>query len=722
HQLNDELQDLKDVWAGNKINLIYVQALEKIGRYISSEKVNSHPNAIKLLLAFYSNLEKIVSSVSMSEEGKKQLLLQDVKKFEQFKLQIAPAKDKKKTAAGPVAAQAHVVPSAKDVFFSSVQEKKNVLTNLKAIVLSIDWEISDKELGRLSEEVNKLEEIFSESRAKLIFLQGLGALGNYIRSARSSAHPDAFKLFHSFYKGLERLYDEILSKEQEKAILLAEVKKFNAFKAEIATIASEVVVPVDDSGSASAEMEEDEEVSGTLTPAFADMPDDVHGFREDSESAKSDVDKSLASFFGDKEVGTADQFVEAVGQTTEMDLGGREVESRLETLFGADEGESAQIAKGSDIALMGVDVETEADDESDERALPLQGGKLAPALADSGGQSLYAEDVPSSQAPLEESFGDVPVIPGVDVETEADDDSEEPALPSDHEGVVPALASSDEEYGFREAEFAGDFDEEESDLEDRLDSFFGAEIEESLQGGILPVSGETTFDLSSAEVGAEGLSLGESKERISKRYADDVGPGAESISETFHLESEEEGLEPEALGLGVGEPAAAVRESLELVFEPVGDEVEVDELPLEAGSIAIDGELALEKESLAELQGCIASILSKKYEAAFPLFFAVINNLRQQGQTQHVRDIFLKLLETVGRYIDTFREGAGPESLTLIQSLDDRLERMCQRKMGLDNEREQMLVEETAKVLLWQEGLISSLLTQQKRVEDSFEE
>lgn len=763
-QLNDELQDLKDVWAGNKINLIYIQALEKIGRYIFAEKANAHPNAIKLLLGFYYDLEKIVSSTTMSEEDKKQLLLQDVKKFDQFKIQIAPVKDQKNLAARPVVTQAKVVPSVAETPLPSSREQKNVLTNLKAIVLSIDWEISDKELGRLSEEVNKLEKVFSESRAKLIFLQGLGALGNYIRSTKSSAHPDAFKLFHSFYEGLERLHTDILSKDQEKAILLAEVKKFNAFKAVIATVASEVVVPVDESSSASTEKYADDEESGTVSPAFADMPDDVRGFREDTESGKSDVDKRVASFFGEKEVVVADQFDEAVEQTTEMLPGGLEVDSRLDTLFG-DEGDSRPISETSDIALLGVDVETEADDDSDEKALPLQGGQLAPALAESSGQSLYTEEISSSASPFEDSSGAAPVIPGLDVETEADDDSEEPALPCDQDGVAPALVFSDEEYGFREAEFAGDLDEGESDLEDRLDSFFGAEIEESSMGSTLSDSDGAEKEFLSAKSSSEGLSLKETKELKPGQSSEDLEPEPAIFSEPFGLESEDEEMEPEVVELvveelpapmapgftegqkafvaeplteisdleaslddivfeeaGVELPAAAVSESLELVFEPVGDDVEVDELPLEAGIIATDAELALEKESLTELQGCVASILSEKYEAAFPLFFAVIDRLRQQGQTQYVNIIFLQLLETVGRYIDTYREGADSETLALFKSLGDNLERMCQRKTGLSDGRELMLVEETSKVLLWQQGIIFSLITPQKRVDnDSFE-
>jgi pilus assembly protein FimV len=718
HQLNEELQDLKDVWAGNRINLIYVQALEKIGRYISIEKANSHPNAIKLLLSFYYNLEKIVSSSSMSEEEKKQLLLQDVKKFDQFKAQIAPAKEQKGPAARPVASEPRPAASVEDALYPTLGEQKNVLTNLKAIVLGIDWEISEQALVRLSEEINNLEKIFSESRAKLIFLQGLGALGSYIRSAKSRAHPEAFKLFRSFYEGLERIYTELLSKDQEKVILLAEVKKFNAFKAVIAATSSEAV-PV--AAAADTEKETAEEEGGVITPAFSDMPDDVHGFREESE-ARSDIDKRVASFFGEQE--EAIQFVDEAEQAAESAPGGLEVDSRLDSLFG-DEEEDAPTAEASDIALSGVDVETEADDDSDERALPLQGGRLAPALAENSGRNQYMEELSSAESPLEDSSGAALVIPGVDVETEADDESEEPVLPSDHLGVAPALVFTDEVYGFREAEFVGELDEGESDLEDRLDSFFGAEIEESLQGRTPPAGDEAFHDSPSAVAPSTGLSLKESQERGSGLFADEAQSGPALFSESFALEREEDEGDATLADRIFDEaevemPAAVESERQEVVFQPVGDDVEVDELPAERGWAATDSETTLEKEDLAGLRQSVALILEQRYDSALPLFFAEINSLRKERPAEYVRNAFLQLLETVGRYIDTYRGETDLDSLTLLQSLDNNIERMSQRKTGRDDdEREQLLYEETGKVLLWQQGLISSLLAKQGRGEGS---
>ena len=87
-QFNDELLVLKDIWEEDQVKLVYVQALEKISRYIYQLKADAHPNAIKLLLTFYYNLEKIVLDTALSDAEIKDILRGDVKKFEQLKQQI----------------------------------------------------------------------------------------------------------------------------------------------------------------------------------------------------------------------------------------------------------------------------------------------------------------------------------------------------------------------------------------------------------------------------------------------------------------------------------------------------------------------------------------------------------------------------------------------------------------------------------------------------------
>lgn len=711
HQLNDELQDLKDVWAGNKINLVYIQALEKIGKYICAEKANAHPNAIKLLLAFYYDLEKIVSSVSMSEETKKQLLLQDVKKFEQFKLQIVPSAPQEK----------------KSVPVAPIPETKNVLTPLKAIVLSIDWEISDKELVHLGEEVARLEKEFAESRAKLIFLQGIGALGSYIRSTKDKAHPDAFKLLHSFFEGLEKICVEDLSSAKEKEILLAEVSKFNAFKAVIAVVASEVVVSAEDSIIPSAsgrevhvDEEEEYEEGGVITPAFADMPEDVHGFDVDAEVVKSDIDQRVASFFGEDEL-AAEPVAAVLAVPPETMQEGGEVASRLDDLFGDDRAveQFGQRAVASDIALEGVDVETEADDDSGEKALLFEGGKLAPALAEAGGESAGGDQFFGEAATVADSSVAAPVIPGVDVETEADDESGEAPLPREQGWVAPALMFSDEGYGFRETELTADVYEDDFDLEDRLDSFFGAEIEESSQGVPAQIDdGEDT--LPPALTAAEGLQPAAIEQPGASTLLATVEPlGLETQDRVdAGLLTEVQGVTPRVAGFIVEETgdqvSADVRgEERGVVFEPVGDDVEVDELPVFPGIMGAGGLSVVEQEFLARLRECLAAMLEKKYYTELPAFLDEANTLIQIWQTQYVKMSFLQLLVTVCQYID--RVGADSETLALLQSLGESLELVFQGKNPTGEGKEKILFAEMGRVLCWQQSLILSVLAQNGR-------
>ncbi len=444
-ELEEELLDLNDVWAGDKIKQVYIQGLDKIGKYIYKEKANAHPNAIKLLLTFYYNLEKIVSSEEIiSEEEKKKILLEDVKKFDQLKGQI--------TESGPQSTAQETVekqPAASEA--RSEQENESELKALKGLVLGIDWEINDQDLGKLSEEVGRLEGVFSQSKAKLILLQGIGVLGSYIGKKGSQSNSNAFTLLHSFYSTLEKISLTEISGEEEKEILLAEVEKFNAFKAEISGEKSATPAGISD---AKADSER-----GELSPA-AESP--------------------VPAFSGDES-----------GETTVQDDNSlkvaSDVEARLSSVFGDEFEEQQESAASEESALAGIDVETEADDDSDEEALPYTDGTIAPALADVKQESSFSVDSLADElAGSKEDAGLEPeepaedVLQGVEVETEADDDSEEEALPLQEGALAPALLGSDEELGLDEEHTAAEFGETDSgDLEDRLESFFSDEIESS---------------------------------------------------------------------------------------------------------------------------------------------------------------------------------------------------------------------------------------------------
>ena len=470
-QFNEELVDLKSIWAGEAINLVYVQALEKISKYIYQKKADAHPSAIKLLLTFYYNLEKIVSSVDLSEGQKRDILLEDVKRFENFKRQIKvhPTPDSPEPVAEPAPA-----PSRKT---GKVQGDEGELLNLKAIVLGIDWEITEQDLNDLRREVFRLEDKYSHSRPKLILLQGIGTLAAYIKVKKSNAHPDAFKVLQHFYECLERIVLRPMTLEEEKAVLFPAVEKFNAFKSLIGpTIAPEVISQAIDT-----DEDEDEEISGgaSLAPALADVEEDSEmGFQAEREAMALGLkDPSLVTSHIDHFFG------EAVAAPAARDEAEEKIEEELAPAVELFADEEA-VAVDKDVALQGVDVgeedeEVDADDVLEASSLsPVAGigGALQEpiaALADIGDlneedkeEEILAKDIEeevlgAAESILPEIDESAPIVAnasapldretallGVNVETEADDDSDELSLPMEGEELAPALAAIEEESLF----------------------------------------------------------------------------------------------------------------------------------------------------------------------------------------------------------------------------------------------------------------------------------
>ncbi len=470
-QFNEELLDLKGIWAGESVNLVYVQALEKISKYIYQNKADSHPNAIKLLLTFYYNLEKIVSSQELSEEEKKDILLEDVKKFEVLKRQI---KHKGPVNAPRAPERPQPQASGKEIF------DEDQLLHLKAIVLGIDWEITDQDLNELRREVVRLEEKFAENRPQLILLQGIGTLAAYIKVKKSNAHPDAFKVMQLFYESLEKIVEKPMSLEDQKGILFPAVEKFNAFKSLLGTTISPDVI-------SRHEDEPDEDFQQTsnssrISPALADVPEEEVGFQAEREAmalglADSDgVASHIEDFFGGSEAPQA--FVpEPSGHVVN-------VEESFEKLSLGDE-ESVVIPE-KEVALQGVDVGGEDDEEYDSKedklriedlppldyqeespseepmmdlmAEPSLASEIEPQDVEKDDEIITEETIDGVTEKIFSSdfhnFPDTPqerisldreiALQGVDVETDADDDSDELSLPMDGAELAPALAAEEE--------------------------------------------------------------------------------------------------------------------------------------------------------------------------------------------------------------------------------------------------------------------------------------
>jgi len=109
------------------------------------------------------------------------------------------------------------------------------LKSLKAVLLSIDWEITDSTMDSLLNEIKAVEYVYSEDKIILTFLQLLGSIGRYIRANKGNAHPGATRVINSVYEALEKVaLTEGMSRAEKEKMLLEEIARFKKLKGQVA--------------------------------------------------------------------------------------------------------------------------------------------------------------------------------------------------------------------------------------------------------------------------------------------------------------------------------------------------------------------------------------------------------------------------------------------------------------------------------------------------------
>ena len=122
------------------------------------------------------------------------------------------------------------------------------LAELKNLVLSIDWEITDETLTSLLSEIDSLKKTYKQEKIVSMFLQLLASLGQYIKTNRGNAHPQTFKILNSVFSRLEEIIlTENMTAANKKNLLRAEMQKYKQLRNKVsqkkAAIAGRKVVP-----------------------------------------------------------------------------------------------------------------------------------------------------------------------------------------------------------------------------------------------------------------------------------------------------------------------------------------------------------------------------------------------------------------------------------------------------------------------------------------------
>jgi hypothetical protein len=124
--------------------------------------------------------------------------------------------------------------TAADILEDSHESDDSPLRELKTIVLSIDWEITDEVMKNFVEQIAVLKDKLKDDKIVLVFLQLLGSIGDYIRINKGKSHPGAFKILTSLFNELDKVVkSDGLTEADKKKILSAELTKYKTLKEQL---------------------------------------------------------------------------------------------------------------------------------------------------------------------------------------------------------------------------------------------------------------------------------------------------------------------------------------------------------------------------------------------------------------------------------------------------------------------------------------------------------
>jgi hypothetical protein len=125
------------------------------------------------------------------------------------------------------------------------------LKALKAVLLSVEWEINDNSMEGLIDELKSLEDFYQGDKVILGFLRLLRPIARYIKARKGQSHPEATGLLSSVYNSLERVaVSKNMSRKEKETLLLKEVEKVKKLKEDVIRRREEEKEEMEDSAAA----------------------------------------------------------------------------------------------------------------------------------------------------------------------------------------------------------------------------------------------------------------------------------------------------------------------------------------------------------------------------------------------------------------------------------------------------------------------------------------
>jgi hypothetical protein len=181
----------------------FLKMMQSLGKYLGSKKNKAHADSIPVLTSMANQLDKIITQPDLKNDETSQILYGELQKYKSLKHKITSR------------------PAITDTD----------LNDLKAVILAIDWEISDTTLKNFETIVTNLLSKLKGNNLQHTFLKIIHTTGRYIGIQKANAPGDSISFLRSVFDNFEQIvHTPDMALKDKKKILEKDIQRFHDFK------------------------------------------------------------------------------------------------------------------------------------------------------------------------------------------------------------------------------------------------------------------------------------------------------------------------------------------------------------------------------------------------------------------------------------------------------------------------------------------------------------
>jgi len=201
-----QISQLGQRYEGNPNVTTFLKMMRSLSKYLAFRKNNAHADSIPALNSIVEQLEKITNDSDLKEDDANQILADEIEKYKILKNKIASK------------------PSITD----------SDINDLKAVILAIDWEISDTTLQNFETVTTNLLQQLKNYKIHYTFLKIIHSIGRYIGRKKANAPTDSISILRSVFENFEQIATAPdMTFKEKKQILGTDINRFYEFKQKI---------------------------------------------------------------------------------------------------------------------------------------------------------------------------------------------------------------------------------------------------------------------------------------------------------------------------------------------------------------------------------------------------------------------------------------------------------------------------------------------------------